>query len=594
MPAEIDWKAEDEPSWGEIQPEQEPTPGGWRPGRRLRRILLALLVVAGLMALLTYQVGRFLDRSTGDVEAALLDSHALVLEAADNGDAGLLRGLILDRLQEWTDAEVLLAEAGLLLDRRPLDLYVANPAELAETQVSLDPSLSQAVLTMTVPYRVGVDQQGADQVRLHQVFSYYYQDERWLLNPPTAAFWGSREETGGRYLTLSYPERDADLGRRLAADLEAALGQACHTVAMIDCPDDLRLTVDLVADPAVLVALSDPAWQLASGRQITLPTPTLVGLPEGEAAYRALYRGYANRLVSRLIAEQTLPAGTEQPLLALALSGRILQQLGLQAGPEMAGPLIYDGRAMAIRLDSLWNGDALLAEQLKQGDAQTAGVLADFLATAWSSAPESEMLRLLAQSSSWQEWLQRLAPGASDRGFVEAWERFMAEAYPRQATQAWPDEVVLLMCDLGVIGSASLYRYDPAAALMSRILSGREFLRMEPLPGGDGVLLTEQLLSQDGQRTYVWRGGKLSPYEAENGQTGSGDSPAQQRPAQARPARQSELVAVSGDGQWLAEVSDGVLILSSLRDDYRAVVPHGGQACRSVAWVQVLDESRSG
>ncbi|MGD8805646.1 MAG: hypothetical protein PVH65_07330, partial [Chloroflexota bacterium] len=564
MPARIDWKAEDEQAWGEIQPEQETNPGGRRPGRRLRRTILALLLVVVLAAIAYWQVSRFLNNSGDEVEEALLASHALVLQAAADGDDDLLRGLIFDRLQEWTDAQALLVEEGLWLDRRPLDLYLGGGIAPAETEVTLDPALRQAVVTMTLPYQVGGNDPEAAAIRLRQVFFYRYEDERWLLNPPTAAFWGLRQEASGRYLTLSYPERDGELGRRLAADLEAVLGQACHTITMIDCPDDLHLAVDLVANPAVLAELADPAWQLAADWRISLPTPTLVGLPEDAAAYRALYRGYAQRVLARLIAGQTLASETKQPLLALTLMDRILQQLGLQARAESPGPLIFDGQAMAGRLEALWNSDAPLEEQLKREDVQTIGVLVDFLATVWSQTPETEMLRLLALSGSWQEWLQRLAPETGDDAFVDSWERYMAQVHPRQSTQSWPDEVVLLMCDLGVIGSASLYRYDPDAAVMSRVLSGREFIRMEPLPDGDGVLLTEQLLSQAGQRVYLWRNGRLSPYQAENDRPGSEDMWALQRTSQARPARQNDLAAVSGDGRWLAELGDGVLILSLL------------------------------
>ena len=318
------------------------------------------------------------------------------------------------------------------------------------------------------------------------------------------------------------------------------------------------------------------------------------GLPEDAAAYRALYRGYAQRVLARLIAGQTLASETKQPLLTLTLMDRILQQLGLQARAESPGPLIFDGQAMAGRLEALWNSDAPLEEQLKREDVQTIGVLVDFLATVWSQTPETEMLRLLALSGSWQEWLQRLAPETGDDAFVDSWERYMAQVHPRQSTQSWPDEVVLLMCDLGVIGSASLYRYDPDAAVMSKVLSGREFIRMEPLPDGDGVLLTEQLLSQAGQRVYLWRNGRLSPYQAENDRPGSEDMWALQRTSQARPARQNDLAAVSGDGRWLAELGDGVLILSLLGDDFRTAIPIAGQACQGLAWVQALDEPRGG
>jgi hypothetical protein len=337
------------------------------------------------------------------------------------------------------------------------------------------------------------------------------------------------------------------------------------------------------------VELADPAWPLTGGLNVRLPTPTLVGLPEDEAAYRALYRGYAKNVVARLISEQTNLSQTGQPLLGLALVERILQQLGLQDQPSSLAEVNYDGEAAMALLELLWHSETPLTEQLQRTDRRMIATVVAFLATNWSDeVPEAEMIRLMVQSSRPEEWLQRLSPSSSTTAFLDAWQSFQAPGHQAAAAQSWPEEVVLFMCDQGVIGSASLYRYDPAAAVMAKVLSGREFIRMEALPGGDGVLLTEQLISEAGQQSYIWRDGQLAPYEAGSDQTKiSGEAiPDRRTGVLARTAQQNNLEALSSDGRWLAELGDGTLILSSIIEGFREEVAHNGRECRAVAWVQ--------
>ncbi len=588
MPAQIDWKAEDEKEWGVVEPEHLPSTGGRHPGWRLRHVLLALVAAAGLAALIFSHLGRFLEDSSNKTEAELLSAHALAMDAATGGDGDLLRQLVLDRLPDWTDAEVLLAESGLWLDRAPLGLHLSGDNGPPATQVELDPDLNQAVVAVTVGY--GLDAGGATQeiVHLQQIFTYYHEEERWLLSPPTAAFWGTRLTSGGSYLALSYPERDAEIGIRLAADLEAVLNQACHVVEMLNCDPSMRMAVDLVADPALLINLADPAWLLLGGRNIQLPAPSVIGLPADEAAYRALYRAYARLVVSRLIAEQTDLAGTEQPLLALSIVDVILQQLGLQ--PSIGSPALEDPHSVAVveALDRIWSSDTPLADELAGPDRQIAWAVVESLVSSWSGVAETEMLRSLGQSANAQDWLGRLLTGASISSFAEAWDRAAAASGQLTAPPEWPGEVVLLMCEQGLIGSASLYRYDPAADNTRRLLSGREFIRMEPLPGGLGLLLTEQWLNKPEQQTYLWREGRLTPYEGSDAGSGT-NGPSESQFVLAGPPGQNELRAISNDGRWLARLDAGLLVLSATGDSFVRSVPLAAKECRSLAWLQTTN-----
>lgn len=588
MPAGIDWKAEDDKDWDEFKPESGRSSGGWRgPGRRLRLIVLAIGVAAAVTAVAIWQINRFLDSSTEDVEQELLDGHGLVMEAGARGDGDLARDLILDRLREWTDAQILLVEQGLMLDRRPFGLYLADGEAATAIETEVDPSLREAIVTVTMRYRLGAASNEADSVRLQQTFSYRFEDDRWLLNPPTGEFWGNRLTTSGRYLTLSYPEKDAEIGQRLAADLEVILGQACHVIDQMNCQEEVHLPVDLTVDPADLIALADPTWQLHEAPSLRLPTPSLVGLPEDEAAYRALYRGYAQRIVARQIAMQTKLSENERPLASLALLNLILRQLGLIAHSEDSARPMITGEEFTHALDDLWENEETLEEKLTSDEMEAAEAIVAFLADAWSEVPATEMLRLLALSGTAEEWLHRLNPDGPESGLAAAWERYVADTYPAIGPEVWPEEVILLMCEQGIIGSANLYRYSPAEAILSIVSSGHEFIHMEPLPDGEGVLLAEQAVRQDEQRTYLWSNGRLRSYETVASPADVSNVPRNQWAAQASTARQSRLTATSSDGSWVAELDDEILLLTKPGEGLRRVVPHGARECRGLAWVQV-------
>jgi hypothetical protein len=431
MPAQIDWKAEDEGNWRAIEPEIQPASGGRRPRWTVRNILLALTVVAALAALIVSQLNHFVQSNARRAERELLAAHDLVISAATEGDVDLLRQLTVDRAPEWTAAELLLAESGLWLDRAPLGLHVVNDGSRPQAAVSLDPALSQALITVTMSYQVGDGDIRAQAIRLQQTFIYRHVDERWLLSPPPSEYWGSRESSGGRYLAMSYPEKDAETGRRLAADLEAVLGQACLTVERLNCEPDGRLAIDLVADPALIADLADPAWPLHSGRAIRLPTPTVIGLPQDEPAYRVLYYAYARLVVLRLISQQTALDESEQPLLALSLLSVILRQMGLQPANGATPMVNVRGAAVVAALERMWNSHASLADAQAGGDGEIARAVAEYLASGWSEVPETEMLRALGRSGSFQEWLQSLAPDAAPGSFEEAWDLDAADSLSR-------------------------------------------------------------------------------------------------------------------------------------------------------------------
>ena len=593
MSSNFDWQAEDEKQWGEFAPEKEPPPGNRLPRRRLLIIGVALLMAVAMAVVFVNRFEQFLDDSAGDVEQDVLRGHELIIGAGENGDGELFAGLILNRLQEWSDAQTLLVERGLLLDREPLELHLPPGSQPVSTRVELRPNLLDAEVSADYEYQVGAIQSDADSVILRQLFSYRLRDDQWLLNPPTATFWGPWLSTSGRYLTLHYPQRDEQIGQRLAADLEALIGQTCHSVAELNCPADLHFQVELHADPAVLVDISEPGWHLMAGRRVILPTPTVIGLPVDESGYRVLYRAYAQRIGARLVAEQTGLAQIQQAAIGTAILDLVLADQGLMTWPFALGAAPAGSDGLLSQAGILWNTDETLPELPDDNGMQPAYALVDFVANEWSNVPPAAMLRLLAQAGDLQEWLDLLRPATAGHSFAETYQRYVSQRFPSMAPEAWPDEVVLMLCDQGVVGSANLYQYDPIRQLLSIKVSGREFIHMEPLPNGDGVVLTELLIRQDGERTYLWQAGRLTPYEPGADASGVSEVSNSKRSTSGRPARQDRPFAWSSDGRWLAELGDGFLNLSAPAEGYQRQIDYDARDCRAVTWA-LPDEQTAG
>jgi hypothetical protein len=69
-------------------------------------------------------------------------------------------------------------------------------------------------------------------------------------------------------------------------DLDEKLAEICRTFSALNCPDDFHLRVRLVSDSQTLFGVTHSTYALEQGTQISLPTPTLVGLPQDESGFR--------------------------------------------------------------------------------------------------------------------------------------------------------------------------------------------------------------------------------------------------------------------------------------------------------------------
>ena len=509
MAPNFEWQTEEEREavWAAAEPQQRV-----RRGRRWSLLLFALLAAVALLFAgyrVWQEVEARADEATAAVREEVRAGFGLLRRAAENGDRELFVTVLSGRDPDWTAAQIDVLEEGVFLERPGMGLRLLPSHTMT---VTVSPDLNAAEIGLRQTYVV-TDTSGLTQtVRLQQSALFRRGEEQWLYAPPEDAyqFWGPEQKVHGRLLTLSFPQRDEEISRRLAADLEEALAGLC-ALPHFDCPDGWRLFVHLEPDPRALLQLADSAVPQGA-REMALPAPTLVGLPLDEAGYRVLFSGYLGQVVARALSERySLDDCCPYAPFREALVDWHLARLDLR--PSLLAPADY------LRLLERTPRVTRLNTVLDAGEEWPAGRLrtrafAEFVLTGEAGVPPEQVLGSLSAAP---EDVAAWFPGRSFRAVARAWRDFLiARVEDAQEAQAGaspvslPEQDLLLLCGDEAGGDAALVRYDLAQErwLELHTFSGRG-LYMSPLPGDQGALFylvpEGETLGSSVGRTVIWR-----------------------------------------------------------------------------------------
>ena len=372
MSGKFNWQAEDDVVWEEL-PADEKTAASSRKRRRWPFLLLALLLLAGVTFIFLRQINRQVADNSEARRVDIASSHNLLLVADAEKDAELFISLLSGRDSGWTAAQNELFQAGLLLDRAPLGLSAAPGEQIPlaaqdnALNITFSPDLMGAEMVTEQPYTINVGHGLTETVTLQETAVYRLGRERWLLAPPEADFWGPRESQQGARLRVSYPERDAELAARLLPDLERKLDEMCRMLADSGeapvgyCPSDRPVEIQFSTDPASLTATTQPqaATLTNNSLRVTLPAPTLVGLPLDEAGYQALFRGYASQMVTAIVTQIIGYSCCDRLPFYQVLIDYELAQLSLKPWPVTSGDYerVLNEQVQLTDLSGLWRSE---------------------------------------------------------------------------------------------------------------------------------------------------------------------------------------------------------------------------------------------
>ncbi|HET7090726.1 MAG TPA: hypothetical protein VFL17_18995, partial [Anaerolineae bacterium] len=233
------------PQGGDQSDAPAPKPGAaverpaWPRAQTKRVVLIVACVLFLTGAIATAIVARHVEDVTAPLIKDVLAAHNLVRHAVTQSDEDLFDSLLYRGDAGWRTAYRQLFKQDALIDRAPLGLHAqADDARIAG--VTLSPDMTGAEVVSEHAYAIDAGGGLTETVRLRQIAIYRFEKGQWLLAPPEDEFWGDWLTHEGRWLTLVYPESDAEFGRRLASDLDAVLEGLCAAQIGIGCPAGLH------------------------------------------------------------------------------------------------------------------------------------------------------------------------------------------------------------------------------------------------------------------------------------------------------------------------------------------------------------------
>lgn len=457
----FDWHTEDD--WA---PQLSPQEGARQTrGRKWAWALLALL----LLTLASYGLWREAQGGVAAAEKRAEDNvravHDLAERASAQGDGELLGALLSGRDPTWTAAQRRRLRRGFLLSHSAEPFSMRPEGNPSVVDVLLDAELSEAFLTAERTYVVTRTSGATERINLRHTYIYRRGEQRWLLSPPPEDFWGETATARGAWLTASYPERDGDIAVRLVQDIDDKVGEMCATLPGLDCPAGFAINLHLSDQPASFLVLKETP---SPETELTLPTPSLVGLPVDENAYQALLRGYAARVAAAGITSLVGYNCCERVLFFQAALDWQLYRLGLGPRPLTLPRYLaaIDSLAGPAWFQMLWYRETL-AERPPAERALARGAVERLLSDGPATVSAASLQRTLLSASLPNDWLQTISHYQSLSGFYQALQiHLMDKANELQSFPAPSDQELLLSCYAD--GSPHLYRYHPDSGQLAQ------------------------------------------------------------------------------------------------------------------------------
>lgn len=505
--SDFEWHSEDDFDWDAPQTNPDPSPKRWQ---RIVIPLLLIILIAGAGYVVFTQLQGNVEEAVSETETDIRSSFDLFYEKASEGDIEVFNTLLSGRDREWTVAQQLLVGDVGLLNREAFRLKLVS--EIPEIRaIDMEADLSAATITGTVEYAIPIGNGLTDTISLQLPTIFRRGETQWLYAPPLPEYWGEEESRTSSITDATMSTRDAAIIRELLADIDQLYLQLCHSDEVIACEVANRVEVVFSTDAHSLVELQRPA--LALDEALVLPTPTLVGLPTDGASYRALLAGYADHILTPLVADAVEYRCCSRAAIFRALMDQHLQDLGLVASELSAETYASALENIHSIPEANLNWDTTPLAELPHSERNQIRIWVDFLHDLFPTSI-GLMQGRLNSFSTFNDFLSSMvATGDARVALGFDWRVDLFTEYRlyliRNGTLVvkpppipFPEQDVLVACnDEGV---TSFMRYDfqseqwdthlEASAVSETV---RE-LSVYTLPTGDGLLLQSGNLATNG------------------------------------------------------------------------------------------------
>lgn len=431
---QFDWQTEDDLDWQDESPQPDsPNRGRWP------RVVMVLLGIVAVGVAGWFGYARL--QSTAAEVAETTDSEIrataqLLFQSAESADIDIFNALLSGRDREWTSIQQRLVGDNGLLQREKFGLTLEN-TQPSFGDIELSPDLLSAETVANVEYSIHVGNGVTETVVLQQPFIFRKGSTRWLYAPPEspAQYWGGVAQIETKTFKTLAPNRDEELVQRIVNDLELLKSQLCDPSRQLNCPDNLQTGVIFSTQLEDFIDLRQQPNDDLRATSVTVPTPSLVGLPLDETSYNALLNGYADHILTPLIFDLTGYRCCERVPFVRALLDWVFVDLGIMAPPLTPTDYteLYDNvPALQDHLSFGWRErdmGEVSAEQM-----QKAYALTQFTRETYGqNVPLSTMLSSLSQADSFVLWSQLVAQ-ENDPAFsltYETWQRSVRQDWSR-------------------------------------------------------------------------------------------------------------------------------------------------------------------
>ncbi len=488
MSNRFEWQTRDDEPWSVLGDDRSQAAAPVRrPGRFVLLVLLLLALAAfAVLRALDLRVSETRSRVSHDVRSAL----QFLLRVQSQQDSELFVAALSGRDPAWTATQQDLLRNGLLFDRPAFGLrWLAPENPPSEAFVRLDDELTAAEVGVDFLYET-VDRNGHRQtVALRQTLVFRLgQDQRWLYAPPLEAFWGDTIRQRRGALETTFPARDRQLIERLLVDLESDLDYFCTETPGV-CPSGRAVALEFSPNPATLLAVAGRERLWRPGFSLRLPTPTLVGLPADDAAYRAFSLGYSHLLLASVMSAGAETACCDHPLFVQAVIDYQLARLELIDWPLEGA----DYHRLLLDLELASNGFRYWhsrADPERTGpDWRPVYALVEFVA---GGRPGNELLPSLTSATSFDSWLNRAiaGTGGDPLSLNRRWQAFLAgrlQDAHHTSPAPWPVADLMVACQPA--GSRTvLLTYDPGEKTLTESAHFPGVLSITATPDQSGLI----------------------------------------------------------------------------------------------------------
>lgn len=338
----FEWQTEED-GWEEIKrPEKRMVGVSWQ--RWL--FLLPVMAILGAMIWGVVRLQESLNERVTEVSEVVngdvVTSVNLTRRAAMQDDLELFVSVLSGRDAIWANRQQEILQAGLFVDRQELGLEWM-PALTQIISTTLSPDLLEATVHIRESYAIDIGNGLTDTIQLQHIETYRRGENRWLMARAAESPSSEISRYEGTVVTLSFLEQEPIITHQLGQDLDRKVVQVCRVMPELACPTDFSLNVMLIDQLLLLDGATD--WQkLANqdrrggGMSLSLPALSVIGTPVDQASYQALYRGYANIIISALITELVGWECCQHTLFYQAILDKQLHELALKpTSSQMAG-----------------------------------------------------------------------------------------------------------------------------------------------------------------------------------------------------------------------------------------------------------------